>query len=190
MVQYSVCLQEVWKETNNHIGPQRKKVNLLPKAVQTDIPPFSCEWTRGTGRPRERERESESSKISSHGSNDNKQITQERRSLWSFPVRMSAFSFFPALVLFFPSFFYPLPPLPPLLPETCFQHAKPCKNRLQVFNLGPVCKDVPACYAVPCYCCLGAPCLILSYKHANLIKSPTQWERAEHPASGYYRITQ
>lgn len=165
MVQYSVCLQEVWKETNNHIGPQRKGKRWICcqrpcKQTSLRFPVSEQEEQEGWGREKERE----SSKISSHGSNDNKQITQERRSLWSFPVRMYAFSFFLHLFSFSPRFF---------LPEIYFQHTKPCKNRLQVFNLGPVCKDVPACYAAPCYCCFGAPCLILSYKHANLIKSPT-----------------
>lgn len=97
---------------------------------------FSCEWQWATGRLKERK--------STLGSNDNKQIRKERRSLWTFPVRKSAF--FPelALAIFFLSphslFLFSLPPLFP--PEISFQHAKPCKNSPRVPRLRAVCKDV------------------------------------------------
>lgn len=113
-------------------------------------PSVSCEWKRGTGRPKERKKD----RKSTQGSNDNKQITQERRSLWTFPVRKSAFFFSCARSLFpLTSFFYP--PLAPFSPEISFQHAKPCKNRPRVLKLRPACKDVPACYAVSGCCCSG-----------------------------------
>lgn len=150
--QYSVSrIQEVWEETNNilliHKG--REKGEPVVRGLVYMHPSVSCEWKRGTGRQKERERD----RKSTQGSNDNKQITQERRSLWTFPVRKSAF--FSWARSLFPLTFFFISTAPPFSPEISFQHAKPCKNRPRVFKLRPVRKDVPACYTASGYCCSG-----------------------------------
>lgn len=69
--------QEAWEETNNHIDPQRewKTSESAAGGLVNRHPSVSCETEEQEGREREREGEP------TQGSNDNKQITQEPRSL-------------------------------------------------------------------------------------------------------------
>lgn len=131
-VEYTVCpgYRKFGKKqiTFYWLTKEGERVNLLPEALCTCIPLFPVsEREEQEGRKRERDRKS------TQGSNDNKQIMQERRSLWTFPVRKSAFFFFPVLALSFPSLSF-ASTAPLFSPEISFQRAKPCKNRPRVFK--------------------------------------------------------
>lgn len=153
--------QEVWEETNNHIDPQRKW-NTSESAAGGLVnrhPSVSCETEEQEGRERESQLRDQMTTNRSRRSRGLFETPQPHCGSQLFaPPRV-----FP-LIFFF--FLYPF-----LSPEISFQQPEPCKNRPRVLKPGPVCKNVPACYAAQGHWCRGrgGPHLSLCSKHPKFM---------------------